>query len=49
MNDHDAMEAINAVLEQYFSGRIGRFEALQKISRISGQNVIEHAKAKEQA
>ena len=49
MNDYDAMEAINAVLEQHYSGALGRFEALQKISQISGQNVIDHAKAKEQS
>lgn len=47
MNDHEAMDAINAVLQDLFDDKVSHFEALIKISRISGQNAIDHAAAKE--
>lgn len=46
MNDHDAMEAINDVLERFFRGNLRADEALTKIAHISGQNIISHQEAK---
>ena len=42
LNDHDAMEAVDAVLEQYFRGRLNPYEALNQIAQITGANKIEH-------
>jgi hypothetical protein len=47
MNDHDAIDAINAILQRLFNGGISPVEALHKICYISGQNAIDHAEAKE--
>lgn len=45
MNDHAAMEAINAALEDYYRGRINQQETLIQIARITGGNAIEHQEA----
>lgn len=42
MNDHDAMEAINDVLERFFRGNLRADEALTKIAYIRGRNIISH-------
>lgn len=47
MNDHDAMTAINAVLDKYFRGELTQLGALARIAQISGHNANEHAPAKE--
>jgi len=36
MSDQDAVEAIAAVLEQYFRGALNPYEALNQIARIKG-------------
>lgn len=46
MTDHDAMEAINAVLEDYYRGRITDHEALTRIAQIAGENHIKHQESK---
>ena len=46
MNDHEAMEEINAILEQLFAGEIDQSRAVNRIAIITGRNAIEHAKAK---
>ncbi|MBT2537256.1 hypothetical protein [Arthrobacter sp. ISL-69] len=46
MNDHDAMEAVSAVLEQYYRAQLNSTEALHQIAYIIGQNAIDHAEAK---
>ena len=48
MNDHDAMEAVNAVLEMYFRAQVDSANALTQIAQISGANKISHQEAKEQ-
>jgi hypothetical protein len=47
MNDHDAIDAINAVLDQYFRGELNQTALVGKICRISGQNTIDHMEAKD--
>jgi hypothetical protein len=49
MNDHDAMTAINKVLDQHYNGAIDPYAAVQSIARISGLNAIEHAAAEAQS
>ena len=46
MNDHDAMEAVNAVLDEWFKGSVSADRALMQIARISGMNKIEHEESK---
>jgi len=46
MNDHDAIEAINAVLERYFRGELLQLGTIAAICTITGQNAISHAEAK---
>jgi hypothetical protein len=46
MNDHDAMTAINAVLEQYFRGQADPYQTLTQIAQISGANKTEHEEQK---
>jgi hypothetical protein len=46
VNDHDAIDAINAVLDQWFKGESGPLESLYRIARISGENTIEHKESK---
>ncbi|GGH93937.1 hypothetical protein ACFFGR_09485 [Arthrobacter liuii] len=46
MTDHEAMEAINAALEDYYRGRISQTEALNQIARITGESAIEHQESK---
>lgn len=46
MNDHAAMTAINATLDQYFKGDSTREDTLNAICRISGENRIDHEEAK---
>jgi hypothetical protein len=45
MNDHDAMTAVNTVLDEWLKGEISESEALIRISRISGSNALDHAEA----
>jgi hypothetical protein len=47
MNDHDAMEAVNAVLEQFFDGEFDTAGALNRIAQISDENKISHSEAKD--
>jgi len=42
VNDHDAMTAINAVLEQFYRTQLNSYEALNQISAISGANKVDH-------
>ena len=42
MNDHDAMEAINKILDEYFRLEHTAVEALHQIAQISGANQHEH-------
>lgn len=46
VNDHDAMTAINAVLDQWLKGEIRELRALSRIAKICGENTIEHEAAK---
>jgi hypothetical protein len=46
MNDHDAMEAITAILEQYYRTQLNSTEALHQIAAVAGHNAIQHAEAK---
>lgn len=46
MTDHQAMESINAVLEDYYRGRISDRETLTRITRIAGANLIKHQESK---
>lgn len=46
MNDHDAMTAINAALEDYYRGRITDHEAVTRIAQIAGENHIDHQESK---
>lgn len=48
MNDHYAIEAINAVLDECYRTTLTAHDAILKIARISGANQIEHQEAKEQ-
>jgi hypothetical protein len=42
VNDYEAIEAINTVLDQWFKGDVAAFTALMQISRITGMNKISH-------
>ena len=42
LSDWQAMESVNAVLEQYFRTQITSTEALNQIAHISGANKISH-------
>ena len=42
MNDHDAIDAINQVLDEWFRGDVGSVTALNQIASISGMNKISH-------
>ncbi len=46
MNDRDAIDSINAVLEQYFRGRLNPYEALNQIAHVTGANKNEHEASK---
>ena len=46
MNDHDAIDAINQVLDEWFKGQLGEIRALSQIARISGMNKISHEEAR---
>jgi hypothetical protein len=48
MNDHEAMEAINKVLDEMFRGDLSHSDAIVQIARISGMNSFEHNEVKEQ-
>jgi hypothetical protein len=48
VNDHEAMDAINKVLDDMFRGDLSHSDAIVKIARISGMNKFEHDAAKEQ-
>lgn len=48
MKDHEAMDAINKVLGQYFRGQLDPVDALNRIGYISGANMMDHEAAKEQ-
>jgi hypothetical protein len=45
LSDWQAMESVNAVLEQYFRTQITSTEALNQIAHISGANKISHETA----
>jgi hypothetical protein len=42
VTDHDAMTAINDVLDEWFNIGITAVDALHKIARVSGENRIDH-------
>jgi hypothetical protein len=42
VNDHDAMTAINSILEQFYRSQLNSYEALNQISAISGANKVDH-------
>jgi hypothetical protein len=46
MNDYEAIDAINAVLDQWFKGDIIDNSALMQIARITGMNKIKHEEQK---
>ncbi|MDP9184154.1 MAG: hypothetical protein M3O29_00615 [Actinomycetota bacterium] len=46
MNDHDAIDAINAVLDEWFEGNMFAPDALTQIARITGENKIQHEQAR---
>jgi hypothetical protein len=46
VNDHDAMTAINKVLDEVFAATISNYDALRQIAQISGENAIDHEAAK---
>lgn len=48
MNDHEAMDAINAILAQFFRAELSAVDALNRIGYISGANMMDHQEAKEQ-
>lgn len=45
MNDYDAMEAINAILEQCFRGNLAVELAILDIAQVAGKNRIQHQEA----
>jgi hypothetical protein len=47
MNDYEAMEAINAVLDQWFKSEVSEHDARTRIAYISGMNKISHMEAKQ--
>ncbi|MDQ0756118.1 hypothetical protein [Arthrobacter sp. B3I4] len=48
MNDHDAIDQINAVLDRHFRGELTQAQTLAQICTITGQNSIQHAEAKKE-
>jgi hypothetical protein len=46
MSDYDAMEAIYAVLEQYYRTQLNSVDALNQIAAIAGANKISHVEQK---
>lgn len=46
MTDHEAMEAINAALEEYYRGRLTQHQVLIQIAQITGENTIDHQESK---
>lgn len=48
MNDWEAMEAINQVLEQHWSGGLSSNQTLMEIAYISGANKISREEARQQ-
>jgi glycerate kinase len=46
VNDHDAMDAVNAVLDEWFKGGLNASTAVIEIAKISGLNKIEHEEQK---
>lgn len=46
MNDHDAIDKINAVLDRHFRGELTQAQALAQVCTITGENAIDHAEAK---
>ena len=49
MNDHEAMEAVAALVEQYCRTQISSVEAMNYIAQVAGANKISHEEAKEQS
>lgn len=47
MNDYEAVEAINAVLNRYFLGEVTQVQALATICSVTGENSIAHNEVKE--
>ena len=47
MNDFEAIEAINQVLDRYFRGEVTQAAALATICTITGENQITHNEVKE--
>jgi hypothetical protein len=47
VNDHEAIEAINAVLDRYFRGEVTQVQALATICSVTGENKIPHDEVKE--
>jgi hypothetical protein len=48
MNDHEAIDAIDAVLEQYSRTQVTSVQAMNYIAQIVGANKISHNEVKEQ-
>jgi len=46
MNDHDAMIAVNLVLDQWLAIKCTAVVAVKEIARISAMNATEHEAAK---
>ena len=47
MNDYEAIDAINAVLDLWFKSEVSEHDALTRIAYISGMNKISHMEAKQ--
>jgi ribosome-binding ATPase YchF (GTP1/OBG family) len=48
VNDHEAIDAINKILDAMFRGDLSHTDAILKVARISGMTKIEHNEVKEQ-
>jgi hypothetical protein len=46
VNDYEAIEAINTILDQWFKGGVSAPAALMRIARITGMNKISHEEGK---
>jgi len=46
MNDHEAIDRINAVLDRHFRGELTQAQTLAQICTITGANSIQHEEAK---
>jgi hypothetical protein len=42
VNDHDAIDAIDAVLKRWFKAEVSEYNALTKITFIIGENKLNH-------